>query len=166
MRKIFPAKGYTPHLGILVSNFSNTRRNTLFLAKNLSVEQLDFNFDYLSNSIGTLLMHIAALEFEFLVKQILNRKPTKIEDKKYSNAIGKNMNKRMIKNNNLEYYVEELTKNRDLIFEKLKNYNDDWLFSEINVSENTTINNYYLLRHVIDDELCHQGQIKLIRKRL
>jgi len=166
MRKIFPAKGYTPHLGILVSNFSNTRRNTLFLAKNLSVEQLDFNFDYLSNSIGTLLMHIAALEFEFLVKQILNRKPTKIEDKEYSNAIGKNMNKRMIKNNNLEYYVEELTKNRDLIFEKLKNYNDDWLFSEINVSENTTINNYYLLRHVIDDELCHQGQIKLIRKRL
>jgi uncharacterized damage-inducible protein DinB len=166
MRKIFPSKGYTPHMGILVSNFSYTRRNTLFLAKNLSVEQLDFNFDYLSNSIGTLLMHIAALEFEFLVKQILNRKPTKIEDKKYSNAIGENMNKRMIKNNNLEYYVEELTKNRDLIFEKLKNYNDDWLFSEINVSENTTINNYYLLRHVIDDELCHQGQIKLIRKRL
>lgn len=166
MTKILPAEGYSPHIGILISDFEYTRRNTLFLAKNLSVEQFDYNFDSLSNSIGTLLLHIAALEFDFLVKQIIKRKPTRLEAEKYMNAMGSNMKGRAIKGNSIEFYFEELTRNRNLIFKKLKNYDDDWLFSEISIPGNPPANNYFFFRHIIDDELCHQGQIKLIRRRL
>ena len=49
----------------------------------------------------------------------------------------------------------------------MKKLNDNWLEKKIVFSnQQLLVNHHYELNHIIHDELCHQGQIKLILKRL
>jgi len=51
--------------------------------------------------------------------------------------------------------------------EQLKSMDDEWLFKENEGYGNRGVtNNCYLIKHIIHDEICHQGQMKIIRKRL
>lgn len=166
MPKIHSVSGYSKHMGILISTMVHTRRNTFFLVKGLSIKQLDHNIDNISNSIGTLLLHICALEYQHTLAHLLKKKLSVDEWKKYENALGVKMNERLVKNNDLDYYVNEMTRVRDITLRELKNLDDKWLFEELEFSNGFSTNNYYLIRHIIDDELCHQGQIKFIKRRL
>ena len=166
MAKIQPIPDYPEHMGVLVGTMVLTRMNTLFLVRGLSVNELDFNLDDMSNSIGTLLLHISALEYQYTLTHLIKKKLPVNEWKKYDNALGKNMDKRLVKNNELNFYIEEMSKVRDITLKALKSYDDNWLFQELLFSSGFSTNNYCLLRHVIDDELCHQGQIKLIKRRI
>ncbi|MEP1488488.1 MAG: hypothetical protein ABJK28_08675 [Algibacter sp.] len=143
------------------------RNNTFKLTKDLSIYDLDYNFDNLSNSIGTLLLHITALEFKFQLNHFYKRDITKNEYEKYANAMPKYMNTRKIHGNNLNFYLNELKQIRRKTLLELKHLNDEWLFKEIISSKGNNLGNYYyLLKHIINDEISHQGQIKIILKRL
>ena len=54
--------GYTPHVGRLVSMMNYVRWTTVAEVEDLKIEHLDYLHDAESNSIGALLMHIAAVE--------------------------------------------------------------------------------------------------------
>ena len=54
--------GFTPQIGRLVSMMNYVRDTTLSAIKGLSVSELDFISDSTGNSIGSLLLHIAAAE--------------------------------------------------------------------------------------------------------
>ena len=54
--------GFTPQIGRLVSMLNYTRSTTLQAVAGLAVSELDYLHDPESNSIGTLLSHIAAAE--------------------------------------------------------------------------------------------------------
>jgi len=54
--------GFTPQIGRLVSMMNYARYTTLSAVEDLSVDQLDYLHDSPSNSIGALLLHIAAAE--------------------------------------------------------------------------------------------------------
>lgn len=166
MPKILPIPNYTPHIGVLVNAMVLARRNTFFLVKGLSVKALDYNLDRLSNSIGTLLLHICTLEFEYTSAYLTEKPPSKEEWSKFEDALPENMANGKIKNNDLNYYVNELVKVRDLTLQQLKKRNDEWLFKDVKFQDGFIANNYYLLRHIIDDEISHQGQIKWILKRI
>jgi len=59
---IGPQKGYTPEIGTLVSMMAFTRMQVLANVKGLSQQDLDFLLDAKANTIGALLMHLAATE--------------------------------------------------------------------------------------------------------
>src|SRR3954462_4134228 len=59
---ITPEQGYSPHVGVLVSTMQRCRETTILLVQDLSIAQLDYLFDEDDNSIGALLLHLAALE--------------------------------------------------------------------------------------------------------
>ena len=59
---ITPIPGYSPHIGVLVSTMQRCRETTILLVQDLTIEQLDYLFDEQDNSIGALLLHLAALE--------------------------------------------------------------------------------------------------------
>jgi hypothetical protein len=59
---ISPESGYSPHIGVLVSTMQRCRETTLLFVQDLSIAQLDYLFDDDDNSIGALLLHLAALE--------------------------------------------------------------------------------------------------------
>ena len=66
-------KEYSFQIGVIVSEIVLVREETFRLAKGLSIEHLDYNFDDQSNSIGTLLLHIAALELKFQLDHFFKR---------------------------------------------------------------------------------------------
>src|SRR5919197_346185 len=57
--------GYTPQIGRLVSMMNYARWTTLAEVEDLSVGHLDYLHDPGSNSIGALLMHVAAVEASY-----------------------------------------------------------------------------------------------------
>jgi len=59
---IGPQKGYTPEIGTLVSMMAFTRMQVVANVKGLSQQDLDFLLDAKANTIGALLMHLAATE--------------------------------------------------------------------------------------------------------
>ncbi len=166
---IISREGFDHQIGILVSEMEYVRKETyrLLHMQALSMYDLDFNFDPYSNSIGTLLLHIAVHEFKFQLNYFYKRGVTQDEFKLYGNAMPAMMDKRLVVGNDLDFYSKELDTIRSNTFSYLKKHDDLWLFEEVVLSNGKSIgNHYYQLRHVIDDEINHQGQIKMILKRL
>ena len=54
--------GFTPQISRLVSMMNYVRYTTLSAVEGLGVDELDYRYDPQSNSIGALLLHIAAAE--------------------------------------------------------------------------------------------------------
>ncbi len=166
---IVSKEGFDHQIGILVSEMEYVRNETyrLISAKKLTIKDLDFNFDALSNSIGTILLHIATHEFKFQLNHFYKRGITEAEYEKYLGGMPFMMHKRLISGNDLAFYIEELKTIRENTLANLKKMKDDWLFEDVITSSGKNIgNNYYLFRHVVDDEINHQGQIKMILKRI
>ena len=57
-----PKKGFTPHVGSLLSTMTMMRQWVIYQVQDLSIEELDFQLDEKSNSIGAMLYHLAATE--------------------------------------------------------------------------------------------------------
>lgn len=160
-------KEYSFQIGVIVSEIVLVREETFRLAKGLSIEHLDYNFDDQSNSIGTLLLHIAALELKFQLDHFFKRSFSEEEVLKFGGAFPFNMDKRLVDGNPIEYYFDTLKEVRNTTLKEMKKLDDKWLGEEFILSNQQSLgNHHYLLRHIIHDELCHQGQIKLILKRL
>lgn len=166
-KEIKSHEGYSPHLGYIVSEMISVRNETFRLTQDLSVKSLDFNFDDQSNSIGTLLLHIAALELKFQLDHFFDRPFSEQEIKRFGGAFPFNMDKRLVDSNPLEYYVDTLKEVRSTTLNEMKKLSDEWLEERFVLPNQQSLGNHlYLLKHIIHDELCHQGQIKLILKRL
>ncbi|WP_299676767.1 DinB family protein [uncultured Tenacibaculum sp.] len=167
MNEIISSKGYSNQVGILVNQMIYTRENLIKLTRNLSQENLDFNFDSMSNSIGTLLLHIAALEFKFLLNNFSYDDFDEKVFEEISRAAPFNMNKRLVYGYEFDYYFKYLNKFRKETLLSLRKVDDNWLFKKVKTNNGEILgNNYYLLRHIIDDEISHQGQIKIILNRI
>ncbi|KAB1160696.1 integrase [Tenacibaculum aiptasiae] len=165
--EIVPEEGYSKLIGILVCQMIHVRNDTIKLTKKLSIKELDYNFDDKSNSIGTLLLHIATLEFMFLLNHFSYSNTSEDLFLELGKAVPLNMDKKLIYGNNFDYYLNYLNMFRNESLKNLKLLTDDWLFKTIKDHNGKELGNYYyLLRHIIDDEISHQGQIKLILKRL
>jgi uncharacterized damage-inducible protein DinB len=162
---IQPIDGYSNQIGILVSMMDTVRRATLDMTINLTKEQLDFNFDETSNSIGTLLFHISAMEYMYQVKFLENRSLNEREIRKWENGMAGNMIKRNVHGNNISYYHQELLEIRKKTLWHLNVKDDKWLDSMVQIGPDIRANIFYMLFHLMEDEIRHQGQVKLILNR-
>ncbi|ELK44138.1 hypothetical protein D479_20238 [Halobacillus sp. BAB-2008] len=77
--KIEPLKGFTPQIGHLVSQMNYARKTTLEAASGLTISELDFLPSKDGNSIGALLLHIAAVEIGFQIEIFEGRRPNEQE---------------------------------------------------------------------------------------
>ena len=59
---IGPKEGYTPQIGTLVSMLNWMRNTILWPVRDLGIKDLDYLHDATSNSIGAMLLHLAATE--------------------------------------------------------------------------------------------------------
>lgn len=159
--------GYTEKIGELVSMLEHTRAVTLKDISDLTQMDLDYLAHEGANSIGALLMHIASIEF---VHQVITFEERDINNKellkwKAALELGKQA-RQTIKLNQLDFYLNELLLVRERTLSQLKRYTDDWLFEERQWDNGVTHNYYYLWFHVLEDEISHRGQIRLIKRRL
>ena len=167
---IGPREGFSPQVGTLLSMMTWMRGAILNPVKGLTTEQLDYVHDGKSNSIGAMLLHLAATERFYQIHTFEDKKwgDWSEQDKKrfdVAMSLGDN-GRKTIKGNSLDFYLSTLKEVRENTIKEFKKRDDKWLLS---VDENWywgPTNNYCKWFHVCEHESNHNGQIKYIKSRV
>ena len=163
---IAPIAGYSPQIGRLVSMMNYARRTTLDEVAGLSVEHLDYLHDADSNSIGALLLHIAAVEAWYQGETFGPPGADAGEAEPWEVALDLGERSRQeIKGHGVDYYLRALGAVRSKTLEEFAKRDDRWLDEETPFWGRQPANNYFKWFHVFEDEINHRGQIRWLRKR-
>ena len=145
------------------------RFTTLHAVKDFSLEQLDFVPNGLNNSVAMLLAHMAAVEECYQVLTFENRDLTRpeYEAMKYPLDLGAEAAQHL-RDQSLEHYLHELERVRNKTLEEFSKRDDAWLLEPLPCpwEEGAQWTRLFQWFHVMEDELNHRGQIRLIRKLL
>jgi hypothetical protein len=163
--RIKPAAGYGRRVADVVSMLEHSRSVTLSEIQGLDQSRLDFLLDDTSNSIGALLMHMAAIEFVHTIITFEHRDLNEDERAKWETALELgNLAREKYTGKDLEFYMAELDAVRRNTLEKLKDADEDWLLKDHHWENGLAYNHYWMWFHVIEDEVSHRGQIKLLKR--
>jgi hypothetical protein len=165
-----PKKGYSPQIGTVVSMMAWMRAGVLRSVNGMSQSELDFLLDDKANTTGALLMHLAATDRIYQVATFegadVNNLPASYKEKwGVAMDLGEPARK-SIKGNNLDYYLSALNETREHTFAEFRKRDDEWLMTVDKTWPWGPTNNYCKWFHVCEHESNHNGQIKLIRKRI
>jgi hypothetical protein len=166
---IGPKEGFTPQLGTLLSMMTWMRNVILLGVENLKKADLDYLHDSKSNTIGAMLLHLAATERQYQIKTFNWNIDFKGDGKINWDAAMRlgDKGRKFIKGYSLDYYANILTETRTKTIEEFKKRDDDWLaIVDPAGFQNMPTNNYCKWFHVCEHESNHNGQIKWIKSRL
>ena len=166
---IGPKTGYSPQIGTLVSMMNWMRNVIENQVSDLQQEQLDFLIDDKANTVGAMLMHLAATERFYQIHSFEGKNWgdwSREDSKRWSVASGLgDKARKKIKGNDLQYYLDALGEVRSHTLNELKNRDDEWLLSVDNNWPWGPTNAYCKWFHVVEHESNHNGQIKFIMSR-
>jgi hypothetical protein len=169
MHIIGPREGYSPQIGTLLSMMTWMRTVVLISVENLKQSELDYLHDADSNTIGAMLLHLAATERYYQINTF-DWKMDFNGDGKIDWDAAMNLGdkgRKVIKGNSLEYYQTILKETRDATTNEFKKRGDEWLMKvDPKFFGNQPTNNYCKWFHVCEHESNHNGQIKYIKSRL
>lgn len=166
---IGPKEGFSPQIGTLVSMMNWMRMVVLSSVTNMTMENLDYLHDTKSNTIGAMLLHLAATEVFYQGNTFEGRQNYNENEKaKWGAAMSLgDEGRKMIKGNDLDYYLNILKETREKTLEEFKKRDDKWLMTvDPKFFANEPTNNYCKWFHVCEHESNHNGQIKWIKSRL
>jgi len=165
-----PKEGYAPQIGTLVSMMNWMRMVILAPVRGMSVKDLDYVHDDNANSIGAMLMHLAATERFYQIHTLEGKNWgdwAKEDSDRWSVASGLGDNARKeIKGNNLDYYLDALAEVREHSLNEFKKRDDEWLLAVDKKWPWGPTNNYCKWFHVVEHESNHNGQFKFIKSRI
>jgi hypothetical protein len=164
-----PQPGFTPEIGTLTSMLAFTRMQVLANVKGMSQQDLDFLLDAKANTIGALLLHLAATETYYGMNTFGGMKwDSWSEDIKKKWDTPMNLGepaRKAIRGNSLDYYLNILHESRERNLAEFRKRDDKWL-AIVETDGDVKINNYAKWFHVAEHESNHDGQIKFLKSRL
>jgi hypothetical protein len=165
-----PREGFTPLVGTLVSMLGWMRMVVLRTVKGMSTADLDFLLDPKANTIGALLLHLAATETYYALHTFdglaWDRWP---EALKRTWDVPMNLGARArqeIKGKALSFYLDALEASRARTLAGLKQRDDAWLMTVDAAWPWGPTNTFCKWFHVCEHESNHNGQMKWIKSRL
>jgi hypothetical protein len=165
-----PTSGYSPQIGVLVSEMTWMRSAVLRAVKGMTVSQLDFLLDGKANRIGALLLHLAATErlyqlntFDGVSVQNLEKHPA-FAEWQVPMELG-DPARAKIKSRDLNYYLKILAETREKTLAEFRKRDDQWLLTADKSFVWGPTNNLCKWFHVCEHESHHSGQISLIAGR-
>lgn len=165
-----PRDGFSPHVGTLLSMMTWMRNTILYPVNGMTTEQLDYIHDDNSNSIGAMLLHLAATERFYQVHTFESKKWgdwSEVDKKRFGVAMALgDEGRKTIKGNNLDFYLSALKEVRENTIKEFKMRDDKWLMAVDESWGWGPTNNYCKWFHVCEHESNHNGQIKYIKGRL
>jgi len=167
---IGPKSGYSPQIGTLVSMMTWMRMVVLYSVKGMTQKDLDYLFDPNANTIGALLLHLAATETYYQMHTFGGMKwdswPDSVKQKwDVPMNLGEPARK-AIKGNSLDYYLDTLKETREKTLAEFRKRDDSFLMAVDKDFDWGPTNNYCKWFHVCEHESNHNGQIKFLAKRL
>ena len=167
---IGPKEGFSPHIGTLVSMMNWMRKTILQPVQNMTMEQLDYLHDPKSNTIGAMLLHLAATEKYYQLNTFEGMKwGSWNESIKKQWDVPMNLgdeSRKQLKGKNLNHYLTILNEVRERSIAEFKKRDDAWLLKADATWGWGPTNNYCKWFHVVEHESNHNGQIKWIKSRL
>jgi hypothetical protein len=167
---IGPMQGYSPQIGTLVSMMNWMRFVILKPVKGMTMDQLDYIHDDKANSIGSMLLHLAATERFYQIHTFENKKWGDWSEKdktRFETAMNLgDEGRKAIKGNSLDFYLNTLNEVRETSLKEFKMRDDKWLLKADQDWPWGPTNNYCKWFHVCEHESNHNGQIKWIKGRL
>jgi hypothetical protein len=169
---IGPKPGYSPQVGTLVSMLTWMREanGILSATKGLSQADLDYLFDANANSIGALMLHLAATETYYGLHTFQGLKwgtwSGEIKQKWDPAMELGDAGRKTIKGHDRDYYVNILHEVREKSLAEFVKRDDTWLLAVDKDWPWGPTNNYCKWFHVCEHEAHHTGQIAMMRKRL
>jgi len=164
-----PQPGFTPEIGTLTSMLAFTRRQVVHNVRGSSQQDLDFLLDAKANTIGALLLHLAATETYYQMNTFDGMKWDSWSDEaKKKWDIPMNLGepaRKAIKGNSLDYYLDALNQVREKSLAEFRKRDDKWLATLITEGD-WSANNYAKWFHVAEHESNHDGQIKFLKSRV
>ena len=165
-----PKPGYSPQIGTMVSMLTWMQRAVVGPVQGMTQNDLDQLLDANANSIGALLLHLAATETYYQMHTFQGMKwgswPEPVKQK-WDPAMGLgDEGRRKIKGHPLDFYLDALNEAREKTLAELRKRDDAWLMA---VDEGWVwgpTNNYCKWFHVCEHISHHAGQIQFQKKRL
>jgi uncharacterized damage-inducible protein DinB len=164
---IGPRQGFSPHIGTLVSMMNWMRMVVLQSVQRMTVEELDYLHDPKSNTIGAMLLHLAATERFYQVNTLEGKTWDAKERKQWDVPLNLGAEARKsIRGHSLDFYLNVLVETRERTIAEFRKRDDAWLLAVDKDWPWGPTNNYCKWFHVCEHESNHNGQIKWIRNRL
>jgi Protein of unknown function (DUF664). len=164
---IGPKEGFSPQVGTLVSMMNWMRDTVLHSVRGLSREELDYLHDPKSNTIGAMLLHLAATETYYQDNTFEGLREFKDKARWLVPMRLGDAGRNKIKSHDLDYYTTILAETREKTLKELRKRDDRWLMTvDPKFFSGQPTNNYCKWFHVVEHESNHNGQIKWIKGRL
>ena len=167
-----PRPGYSPQLGTFVSLLTWMREanGVIRATEKLTMADLDYLIDPNANSIGALMLHLAATETYYQLNTFEGKKwdtwPDSVK-KQWDAAMNLgDAGRKTIKGHDRDYYLNILQETRAKTLEGFGKRDDAWLMAVDKDWPWGPTNNYCKWFHVCEHEAHHTGQIAFLKKRL
>lgn len=161
--EIKPTVGYTPRIGIMVDMLEEIKDLIKKDVQDLNQSETDFLLDEQANSIGAMIMHLAATEAYIQVETLEERTWTEEEREFWVIAGGLGEDSRAkLKGKPISYYLDIWEEVRRKTLEGLKARDDIWFAASIEEG----MNNHWAWFHILKHSANHMGQITLVKSRL
>lgn len=166
-----PVPGYAPWVGHYVAQLTQVRNDLKSEVKGLTVEQLDWHPDEDTESIGTQLLHLDAIEWSWMHEDLQG-----ISDDNYpgswQEALPIRFGVPQVQGRSMQWYLDKLDATRELTLKVLKGLTDEDQYRLVGEAEpppgqeprSRLFTVDWIIWHVLNHEAAHIGQIELLRR--
>jgi uncharacterized damage-inducible protein DinB len=167
-----PLPGFCPWAGRYVAQLAETRRELLRQVADLSPAQLSWHPNDETESIGTQLLHVAAVEWSWIFQDIFGRPDDDYQG--WEEAFPLRVGASQVIGRALPYFTDRLERVRAEVLAALRGLTDadqDRLVGEGPSPEGIAPRSYlfsidWILFHLVHHEAHHAGQVELLRRLL
>jgi Protein of unknown function (DUF664) len=167
-----PRPGYTPQVGTFISLLTWMREanGIISATKGLTQADLDHLIDPKANTIGALMLHLAATETYYQLNTFEGKKwdswPDSVKQQWDAAMNLGDSGRKTIKGHDRDYYLKILQETRAKTLAEFSKHDDGWFLAADKDWPWGPTNNYCKWFHVCEHEAHHTGQIAFLRKRL
>ena len=167
-----PQPGYSPQVGTLVSMLTWMREanGVIRATDGVTMANLDYLFDKNANTIGALMLHLAATETYYQLNTFDGKKwdswPDSVKQQWDPAMNLGDTGRKTIKGHDRDYYLNALKESRAKTLAEFKKRDDAWLMAVDKDFPWGPTNNLCKWFHVCEHEAHHTGQIAFLKKRL
>jgi hypothetical protein len=164
---IGPKPGYSPQVGTMVSMLTWMQEAIYRSTQGLTQANLDYLFDAEANTIGALMLHLAASEVFYQANTFEGKDWSEAMKQKWGPAMELgDAGRKTIKGHDREYYLAILKETREKSLAEFVKRDDAWLMTVDKTWGWGPTNNYCKWFHVCEHISHHSGQIEFLRKRV
>ena len=167
---IGPRTGYSPQIGTLLSTLAWVQNAIPGTVNGLTRTNLDYLLDSRANTIGALLLHLAATETYYQLNTFDGMKwdswPAAVKQKWDAAMTLGDAGRATIKGHDLDYYLGVLKEVREKSLAEFRKRDDKWLMAVDEQWDWGPTNNYCKWFHVCEHISHHVGQMAMLRSRV